>query len=227
MNRPPVPGFGRLLIGQPDLAEGLVRALALKGAPPQFIESEFGLSVNALDLTDVEFLWTRRYMRLSQGIILPAVAAQFSQAVFAPVTIGQQKLAVVESLILTNSGGAGTTIIVDSQPLAAAPLAANVPKSALDDRAIPSLGAGQLQPTPSYGWNDRTAAGAISGLGAMVIGVPATSSVILPLQWLFTGKQVISTPAPSYLIVQCGTVNVAIHAAAVWRERGLLASEGT
>lgn len=219
------PQLGHLLLGQPDLAEGYMRALALKGNLPSYTGADFEPSITVLDLRDAEYLWLRRTVRCSQGIVLPAVAAQFSQAVFAPVAIGQKNMAVVESLILTNSGGAGTTIIVDSQPLAAAPVAANVPKSALDDRAIPSIGAGQLQPTPSYGWVDRTAAGAISGLGAMVMALPATSTLVLPLGWVFTGKQVISTPAPSYLIVQCGTVNVSIHAAAVWRERPLLASE--
>jgi hypothetical protein len=219
--------LAHLLLGQPALAEQYMRALALKGELPSYSAAEFEPSITVLDLRDTEYLWLRRTSRLSQGIVLPAVAAQFSQAVFAPVAIGQQKLAVIETLILTNSGGAGTTIIVDSQPLGAAPLSAGLNKSALDDRAIPSIGAGQLQPRPSYGWVDQTAAAAITGLGAMVIGVPATSSVQLPLGWVFTGKQVISTPAPSYLLVQCGTVNVAIHAAVVWRERDLLAAEQT
>jgi hypothetical protein len=226
VSRGAIPGVGHLLIGQPEMSEGLARALQLKGEAPQYIEGQYGLSINALDLTTPEFLWTRRTVRLSQGIGVGAVAAQFSQAAFTPIAGAARSLAVVESLILTNTTGAtAMTFFVDSQPnIAVGPAPAAIPKSALDDRAIPF---NALQPTPSFGWVSATAAVAITGVGALAISVPPSTTFTLPLNWVFTARPVLTTPAPSSLLVQVSVVNLSLNCAAVWRERALLASEST
>lgn len=199
-----------------------MRALALKGELPSYTGGEFDPSITVLDLTDPEYAWLRRVTRLSQGIGLPAVAAQFSQAAFAPVATAARVLAVVEAIIITNPNGAGMGVQFDSQPVATIGAAAAVPKSSLDDRAIPF---NQLQPTPAFGWVGATAAASITGLGSIVVALPAFSSLLIPLNWVFTNRVVLSTPAPSHLIVSSRVVNLELHVAAIWRERPLLASE--
>lgn len=216
--------LAHLLLGQPDLAEQYMRALALKGQLPAYTGAQFEPSITVLDLRDPEYLWLRRTTRLSQGIVLAAVAAQFSQAAFLPIAGAARAIAVVEQLILTNSTATATTVFVDSQPVSGLTAAPGVPKSALDDRALPF---NQLQPTPSFGWLSATAAAAIVGTGAMLIGLPAGSSVILQGGWVFTARVPNTIPAPSALLVSCGTVNQSIHAAAIWRERAMAASEGS
>jgi hypothetical protein len=218
-------GLAHLLLGQPDLAEQYMRALALKGELPSYTGGEFDPSITVADLTDPEYLWLRRVARLSQGVTIAAVAAQFSQAGFTAIAGANRVLAVIESLIITNSTAGGLTFMVDSQPVATlAAAAANTPKSALDDRAIPF---NALQPTPNFGWVTATAAAEITGLGRIIVAIPSNTTIILPLNWVFTARTVLNTPAPSSLLVQCGTVNNAFHAAVVWRERALLASEAT
>jgi hypothetical protein len=221
---PKVPALAHLLIGQPDLAEALMRALALKGQLPQYIEGELNASITAFDLADPEYLWLRRNVRLSQGITIAAVAAQFAQFAFAPVANAGRSLAVVEQLILANPTAATQTFLVDSQPNIALGAAPNVPKSALDDRAIPF---NQLQPTPAFGLGNAQGAVAITGAGALSIAVGAGQTVILPLNWIFTNRVVLPTPAPSLLLVQHSVVNLPLTAGIVWRERALLATEAT
>jgi hypothetical protein len=216
--------LGHLLVGQPDLAEGIMRALAIKGAPPYELEPQYGLSVNVMDLTAPEFLWARRVMRLSQGIVLNAVAAQFSQAAFTPIAGAARTMCVVEKLFLTNTNAAASTFLIDSQPSTAVTAAPGVPKSGLDDRALPF---NQLQPTPSFGLVSLTAAAALTGTGAMVFALPSQGTLVLDLNWVFTARVPNTLPAPSSLLIQNGTVNTSMHAAVVWRERTLLASEAT
>lgn len=226
MRRPDSPGgLAHLLLGQPELAEQYMRALALKGELPSYSGSEFQPSINITDLRDPEYLWLRRTVRYEQGLILPVVAGQFSQCAFSPVANASRVLAVVEQLILTNSSGAGFTFLVDCLPTTLIAAPASLPRSTMDDRAIP---ANSLQATPNFGLTNATAVAALlTGSGPLVIGVPATSTIVLPLNWVFTARQVLNTPAPSFLQVQCGTVATACHVAVVWRERSMLAAEQT
>lgn len=218
----PPPGLAHLLLGQPELAETLMRGLALKGTLPQYLSPELEPSVTIADLTQPEYLYLRRILRLSQNIFLPAVAAQFSQAAFAPTAGAARSLAVVEQLILTNFTAGAVAFQVDFQPNIVVGAAAGVPKSGLDDRSIPF---NQLQPTPSFGWVGATAAASIVGTGALTIAVPANTTVFFPVNAVFTARAVLSTPAPSLLLVALSAVNTACNIGAIWRERPLLATE--
>lgn len=201
-----------------------MRSLGLKGQTPQFIEPEFSVGITALNLDDPEYLWPRRTMRLSQGIGQIAVAASFSQGAFTPVSGANPRLAVVEQLIITNTTAGGLTYFVDSQPNISVPAAAGTPRSALDDRAIPF---NNLQPSPSFGLVTNANAVGWTGAGALTVSVPANSSLILPLNWVFTARQVLTTPAPSSLLIQNSTLNSPLNFSVVWRERNILASEQT
>lgn len=205
-----------------------MRALALKGALPQFIEPEFNVSITAADLRDAEYLWLRRTVRLQQTLQVGPVAAQFSQIVFAPVSSAARTLAVLEKVIITNSqAAAGMNVLWDAQPNAVSGFApAAIPKSALDDRAIPF---NQLQPTPSFGLINGTAAGALITIagGSGWISLPASSSFVLDVDAIFTARSVLPTPAPSYFVVAAQAVNIPLTATFIWRERTMLASEQT
>lgn len=216
-------GLGHLLIGQPELSESLMRGLALKGQLPQYLGSELEPSVTVADLTDPEFLYLRRTTRFWVNASLNAVAAQFSQAAFAPIATAPRTLALVESIIIANSTGGAIAVLVDCIPSTLIGFAAGTPKSSLDDRAIPF---GQLQPTPSFGVvNATAAAGLLAGSNAPVIAVPANTTFVLPINAVFTARSVIATPAPSYLIAQVSNVNIATNIGFIWRERPLLATE--
>jgi hypothetical protein len=215
-------GLAHLLLGQPDLAEQLMRALALKGALPQYLEGEIGTSITALDLTTTEFQFLRRIVRLSQGFNAPAVAAQFSQCAFAPVANAPRTMCVVERVIIANFSATNLQYFVDSNFVNGAFPAPGVPKSGLDDRSLP-FNTGQ--PVPAFGVLGLTAAGAILGLGAIRIAVPAGNTFSLDLDWVFTNRTVNNTPAPSVLAVQVSAVNAPLDVTFVWRERPLLSSE--
>jgi hypothetical protein len=215
--------LGALLLGQPELSEQVMRALDLKGDLPQLLEAGYQSVILTEDLTSPEFNWLRRKVRLSQGTTVAAVGGQFSQAAFAPTAGAARTLAVVEKLIITNTQAAAVqNYLIDSQPNINIGAAPNVPKSALDDRAIPF---NQLQPTPSFGLVSATAAAAITGTGAMFLSIPASTTLVLPLDWVFTARTVLSTPAPSLLLVQAQAVNTALTFAVVWRERPMTSSE--
>lgn len=221
-----LPGLAHLLIGQPDLPEALMRSLGLKGTLPQFIEPELNVGITALDLSDAEFAWLRRNVRLQWGIQLAAVAAQFSQAVLAPIAGAARTMCVVEKLIICNTTGVNQNYFVDLLPSALAFAAATLPRSAMDDRAIPF---NSLQPTPTFGWVGATAAAAlVTGAAfAHAISVPASSIAVLDFGWVLTARTVLNTPAPAYLIVANQAVNLPLTVSAVWRERTLLASEAS
>jgi hypothetical protein len=222
MHRSSTRDLGALLIGQPELSEQVMRALDLKGDLPQMLDVGYQPVIIAEDLTAPEFRWLRRNARLSQGITIAAVAAQFSQGAFAPLASARNTLAVVEKLILANLAAASASFLIDSQPNITVGAAPGIPRTALDDRSIPT---GQLQPAPSFGLVSATAAAGLTAAGAIIVAVPAGSTLVLDLNWVFTARQVLTTPAPSLLLVQSGNVNTQIQFSVVWRERTLLSSE--
>jgi len=219
-------GLGHLLLGQPDLAEQYMRALSLKGELPSYTGSEIEPSVTLLDLTNPEYLWLRRTTRYQQTKQIGPVGAQFSQIIFAPVANAARVIAVLEKVIFSNSQAATVqNIMWDSITDAITGFApAAIPKSALDDRAVPF---GQLQAGSSFGLIAQTAGAAkipVTG-GAAWLSLPASSSFVLDINAVYTARSVISTPAPLYFIAEAQAVNVALTATFIWRERGMLASE--
>lgn len=227
MAKAPV-GLAHLLLGQPDLAEALMRSLGLKGALPQYIESEFNASISALDLADPEYLWLRRTQRYQQTLQVGPVAAQFSQIVFAPVAGAPRTLAVLEKVIITNSqAAAAQNFIWDFYVDAVTGFApAAIPKSGFDDRGWP-FNTGQ--PVPAFGLINATGAAAkvVIGGGSGWISLPASTSFVLDVAGVFTARSITNTPAPLFFAVAAQAVNLPLTATFIWRERAMLASEQT
>lgn len=225
-DNPLVRGLAHLLIGQPNLAEALTRALALKGSPPQYVQDTVGVSIEGLSLRDVEFLWLQRTMRLSFGIGLPAVAAQFAQCALTPTAgaLDQSILCLCEKIIFANTTAGALNYCFDLQPVAGLANAATVPKSALDDRAIPF---NALQPTPAYGVTDATGAVSITQAGRQLVAVPAGSSIVLDVNMILSARRILPgvTFDPASIVVSNTTLNSPLNVGFIWRERKLMQSE--
>jgi hypothetical protein len=216
-------GLAHLLLGQPDIAEQYMRALALKGQLPSYTGGEFEPSITVLDLTQPEFLWLRRIVRVQQSVSLTATAAQFSQIALAPIAGAARVMAVVEKLIITNTTAGALHYFVDFLPNSLVAAAPNVPKSAMDDRAIPFNA--PLQTQVSLGIVNATAAAAIIGSGGILVATAANTTVVLDLNAIFTARLVNTTPSPSLLMVQGTALNLPLQVSFIWRERTLLATE--
>jgi hypothetical protein len=221
-------GLGHLLIGQPDLSEGMMRSLGLKGTLPEYIEGELNASITAADLRDPEYLWLRRTARFMRGARVAAVAAQFGARVLLPQVGAPRALAVVEKITLGNPsavamaflvqmGGLNTTI---TQPNA-------VSEYTLDDRINVVNAFGY---TPTFSVAAFAAVTQIVDTGAFAYDVPANSSLEIYPDWVLTGRRVGNGGTVTDFIgamVQGSIVNQAFDVGFTWRERGLLASELT
>jgi hypothetical protein len=210
------------LIGQPGIAERLIRALGLKGRSPQYIEPDFGSSISVEDLTQPEFAWLRRARRMQLNIGLNAVAAQFSFGLFGPPSASfgsRPAIAITEAIIVTN-GAAGTSLInvgMSSQQGFAIVAGQSGP---VDDR---TLLAGGVAPFSNFGFQpfNNATPPAINGQIQFIVG--AGASFILPVNYVLTGFP--HTATPIALQIACNGVNLPLTASIVYRERELLVTE--
>lgn len=209
------PGLAHLLLGQPDLAEQYMRALNLKGTLPSYSGPEFEPSITTLDLTDPEYDYLRRFNRYQGGASLAAVAAQFGYIALGRNGVQRDMLAVVETIIIANNNAAalGVAVFLSQNALFGVGSGLNLP---MDDRASSVSG---------YTIGTFNSASNLSGglFGVMNLTIPATSSLILPVAYVLTNRDV--GGLPSMLYVQTNALNVQLAVTFTWKERALLASE--
>lgn len=112
----PIERDNGMVISQPGLAEQLFRAFDLKGDLPQAMEQYFGLSVNCIDLTAMEYRRLRRQSSFGGGGFCPAVAAAFSVLQLYPNANSQGQLIKVEQLAVFNPDAAAVGIYINTGP---------------------------------------------------------------------------------------------------------------
>jgi hypothetical protein len=218
--------LGELLIGQPEITERLMRALALKGDLPSYLGAELLPTVAVENLLQPEYAYLRRELRLGAGTSTAAVAAQFGWIGLVPKP-GTRALAVIEKVIIVNSAAAVNVIsfgltapaIGISQPVAGT---AHLP---LDDRA-PRTDSFTLN--PQFAIASGTNVGGVfpGGLSQMRVDLPAGGILTIDNPGaVLTGKLVKDTGEFVGFYVGSNLANVTMSASFIWRERNILASE--
>lgn len=212
-----LPGLAHLLLGQPDLAELLMRGLALKGALPSFSGSEFQPVVTALDLTDPEYDYLRRLSRYQGGASVAAVAAQFTYVVLGRANFGaRDMIAAVQQIVIANNNAAalGASIYVTDNNALGVGGGQNLQ---MDDR---------LSTRSAFTIGSGTLAANVSGglFGVLNVTIPANSTLVLPVDYVLTNRNG-ATDIPFQLWVQSNAVNVQMAVTFVWKERAALPSE--
>lgn len=226
MPRPTDLGLAHLLLGQPNLSESLMRALALKGALPEYLAREFQASVNLLDLTTREFQYLRRVNSWLAGINQVAVVGEFGIAVLGPrATQGREAIAVVDSVMIENTSGGSASfrygLIRNNNVGSAAPTSNGIP---LDDRIGPLSGTPFPNPIFGVGGGSQVADPAITFAGH--VSLPVSSSIELNVSAVLTGLMT-TTGLRTYFGVWATSPNIAFACNFRWRERELLPSEIT
>lgn len=210
------PGIGHLLLGQPELAELYMRALALKGELPSFSGSEFLPIIQLLDLTDIEYRFLRREQLYQGGALQGALAANFNYITLGLIGTGRG-VAVVDQIILVNTsaGAQRFTIYMHSNAVIGS---AGGLVSSRDDRQNKGV---QLSRAGMFGVGSSQDPGDLGGsiFGAIHILVPAGQSLVYPCNYVLTANTDSSNGQPVRLSVQTTTANVSSGAFMTWRER--------
>jgi hypothetical protein len=211
----PSPELGYLLLGQPEMAELLMRSLSLKGNLPQYLEGEFSPSVTVADLTSTPYLWLRRASRWRIGLAQAAVAAQVSIFAFVSNIADRSVLALLESLTLDNTTAGAIAYQYGVSLAGTGGVASAAVGTFCDDR--------QQGTGAQYRGGVGTNAAAPLGGNPPTVIVPPNSSVIVPLGDVLTARD--NGVFASAFIVQTTAVNTALRVSLTWVERALLASE--
>lgn len=210
-----MPDVGQYLIGQPTVAEQVMRALGLKGDLPQRVDGLFALGLTVDDFTRPEYAWLRRESLYEQGANIAAVAAQFSNA-YLTIT-GQRALAVVEQIIIVNLDAAATrNFRFAVRSVTAFPYAVTGTGSSRDDRAT-----GPANSIARFG-SGTSAARQVNG--GPFVSVPSLGTLIVPVSIILTGATD-NTGAQGALCVETDIVNVPCMIGWIWRERSIMDSE--
>lgn len=225
----PPEGEGYLLLGQPELAEALMRALELKGDLPEFLLPRFSPVVQVLDLAQPEFHYLRRTNWWQGGVRTAAVAAQFSYAFLGRNAVGavrRNAIAVCEHIVLTNPNAAAGGYLIYLLANGAAPGSGSNSGIPMDDRIA---SAGVLNAAANYTIGSATSAtdfapgGSVAG--PMRVQLTPATTLIVPGPWILTGQVDSAGVNPVQLVVQTNSLNVELNAAFVWRERQLSPTE--
>jgi hypothetical protein len=218
--------LGFLLLGQPDLAEALMRALALKGELPSYSGNTFDPSVQVDDLTQYEYQYLRRMVRVMAGAGVSAVAAQVPFIGLVPTAGVNRALAVIERVIISNPHTAAVTATfgMTEPAIGISAPAAGTPHLPIDDRASRS---DAFQYSPQFAISSGTNVGSVfpGGFGVAQVSLAPNASIVVEVGAVMTGRKNPATGAFSGFYVGHGTVNAPLLADFVWRERQILASE--
>lgn len=217
-------GLAHLLLGQPDVSERLMRALALKGALPQFLSREYDGSVTVEDLTAPEYDYLRRFQRFQAGGVVTAVAAQFGQAVLGRNGAGNRgALAVVDKVVIVNLDAAVRSFYVGMLQNGAGigPGAGN--ELMADDRVNQNATAVGTRSLFTCGFGSNAAD--FHTAGHIPISIQAGATVILDVRYILTGVADAGAVNPRLLFVGHSSVNVAFGFGFFWKERAMLATE--
>lgn len=199
-----------------------MRALALKGQLPQYLDPEFQASINLADLTDAEFRYLRRETLWEAGLTQAAVVGEFGVLVVGPKNNSTRTtLGVIEEVIVQNIAGSATSLrvglISTANTGSAANAGAGVPRddryAGASNQSVFGVGVGSNAVSPTTYTNTSF----------IRLGVDAIATVKGP--WVLTNG-VGPTAASQVLMGVWGTeVNKALQAHFIWRERALLTTE--
>jgi hypothetical protein len=213
-------GLADLLLGQPDLAEQYMRALALKGQLPSYSGGEFIPTVQSLDLAEPQYDYLRRFSRFQGGARLTALAANFNYVFLGRNAVSgvRDMLAHVSQIILTNFQAAAATgflIYIGADTLLGVGSGQSI---MMDDRLVTTRSGftiGSLQSGTNVS----------SGLfGLLEVMVPAASSLVLDLDYILSNTYS-AAAFPNVLISQTNAQNVDTRTTFIWRERVALTTE--
>jgi len=212
------------LLGQPGIAERLIRALGIKGQAPATLQPEFNSSVTVEDLTAAEFVWLRRGNRFIGSATVNAVAAQLAFVLFGPpfASAGRRDiLAQTEAIFVINSGAAAQTFSVGLSSEQGFPIVAGT-AGVSDDRC----GITDSSRAPFCNFFGGNSAAPPNINGGFPIFLPAGSMQVLPVNFTLTGKLINTTgPSPHALQVVAVAVNTPLTVGIMWRERDMLTAE--
>lgn len=217
----PPPGLGHLLLGQPDLAEQFMRALALKGQLPSYLGAEFEPSITVLDLGRIEYAYLRREQVFQGGALQGALAANFNYITLGLIATGRG-VCVVDQIVLLNTSAAAQRFAIYLNQNATIGSAGTL-VSARDDRV--SKGTPARSGIFGVGATQDPADVAAGLFGVVNVLVPAGQTAIFPCGYVLTGNNDPSNGQPIRLTVQTTTVNLSSAAYFNWRERAGVASE--
>lgn len=215
-------GLADLLLGQPEVSERIMRALALKGALPQYLAPEFQPQVIAEDLNKPEFSWLRRETLWGAGLFAPAVVGETSLVTLGGRTNAQRAvIGTVEYVIITNQNAAVTSFrygLIDQAHQGSA--ASTSDGSPRDDRQA-------AQTKSFFGVGIGSNAGVITTFtNSQFVLLPASTSLYIPGPFILTlGNS--AAPAQCTFAVWGTALNQSVQASFQWRERAMLVTEQT
>ena len=216
-------GLAYLLLGQPALSSLVARALATKGDQPQYLESRYQLGINALDLTDPEFLYLRRSPTFVASINQAAVAAQFPIIALQNNLAGSRaSLCVIEEITIANTAAAAAAngAVFGVTFGGAGGVGAGAVSGVCQDDRFGGVNLQQSRWTIAAGSN----AASPMAIGAgYLVQLPGNTSQTFRGPWILSNKD--NGVFSAQLVIAGTNVNTALAATIRWHERELLASE--
>lgn len=209
--------LGYMFNGQPELSEQALRTLELKGdLPLRLLDPRLSLGIQVDDWTRDEYAWARRSRLFHWGSSQAAVAAQYSRLGLG-ITITAQVLALVESIHVYNNNATAQNFRVGLQSASFVTGSLGAPR---DTRYMGAAGATAAMLT-------GVSAGAVQLLttGFSLVALNANAGVDLPMRFVLTNRQDVTTGQMWQLVVETDQVNVNLSVRFAWRERALLDSE--
>jgi hypothetical protein len=221
------PGLAHLLIGQPDIGERLMRALALKGQLPQYIDGDIDPSVTVEDLTGREYDYLRRFIpwAASFGQVAGGAGVWSLVGIGPKSTQGRSAIAVVDRVWIQNSTAGALTYRLGLFPTTATgTLLAVTGVAPIDDRVLNNVPAGQNG--LFAGGGGTSAVDPITGIpgSTATFTVPGGNTFEVVGPWILTGATN-TAGAQHYLAITPVLANTVVNATFYWRERALLATE--
>jgi hypothetical protein len=212
-----------LLLNQPTVSEGVMRAFGMKGDLPQWIRSVYDMSIQADDLTRAPYCFLRRqtlsqYRMSGAGAVGFPSVAQFTVKASPSIAAANtgRFLIHVLGLWVSNPSGAAQTLLVGLTPNLSAGITFTTGALQRDDRlrwdnAFALNGAGIV------GFNNAAAAPSYGGAGPLVVTLATADSQFVPVDYVLTGLQLLT-------VATTGT-NQPLDVTAICFERPLLAEE--
>lgn len=214
-----------LAVNQPEVSEGLIRALDLKGDQPSFADGYYQVGITALDLCKPPYQYLRRELAFMGGGAPTAAAATFSGMFFGvtPLATGQTDdvIAVIDRIRLFNNNGTAQGFWLFIGPVAALPAAGYTTLGGVNVQDI------RIANRPAGGFASRfrpwggNPAGALGG-GGISLALPPNSVIDLGPYVLVNRSGYTNPPG---LLIEAQTANVTFGCNVWWRERQVLQSE--
>lgn len=203
----------------PNYVEALMRALAMKGDLPDKVEPMLYLNVNLLDLETPEMQYLKRSSLTMYRLASVAGAGFPSIVQVGPGAPGTYANVVAKfyRFICSNNTAAAIQYRFYLASALAATLALVSGAAARDDRLrqdnTSPLGCGLCR----YGVTNTVAAPTRPAAGDAIITIPANATITLDMEWVVTGRQI--------LTIETVANNVPIEVTALAIERAGLTEE--